>query len=116
MSGQLNSNSNFNINHNTDENKVIKDAREASTILKTLANPNRLAMLQILKSGERNVGSLEEIMGLRQPTISQQLARLKSDGFVSSRRDGKQIYYRLASDQVTSLVSNLNQMVSSNQV
>jgi len=45
------------------------------------------------------VSELEELLNLRQPTVSQQLARLRADGLVSTRRDGKAIYYKLASEE-----------------
>ena len=60
----------------------------------------RLCMiLCILAEGEKSVSELEEILSLRQPTVSQQLARLRGDGLVSTRRDGKTIYYTLASEE-----------------
>ena len=76
---------------------VIKNAKLASRFLKSLANENRLVILCSLAKGEKNVGELEGILGIRQPTLSQQLARLRTDNLVSTRRDSKQIYYRLAS-------------------
>jgi len=75
-------------------------AREASDFLKALAHPSRLLILCILCEGEKSVTELERLLALRQPTVSQQLARLRSDGLVSARRDGKAIYYSLASDDV----------------
>lgn len=81
------------------ETKTIKDIHEnaklASKFLKSLANENRLVILCALAEGEKNVGELEDILGVRQPTLSQQLARLRADEMVSTRRDSKQIYYSL---------------------
>ncbi|MEE8454993.1 MAG: metalloregulator ArsR/SmtB family transcription factor, partial [Limibaculum sp.] len=71
----------------------------ASGFLKSLANKNRLVILCALADGEKNVGELEEILNIRQPTLSQQLARLRSDDLVATRRESKQIYYRLSSDE-----------------
>ena len=79
--------------------EIHENAGRASTFLKCLANENRLVILCALNEGQRNVGELENILGIRQPTLSQQLARLRSDGMVSTRRDKKQIYYSLASDE-----------------
>jgi DNA-binding transcriptional ArsR family regulator len=62
-------------------------------------------ILCILAEGEKSVSELEEILSLRQPTVSQQLARLRGDGLVSTRRDGKTIYYSLANDDVRRVIS-----------
>jgi DNA-binding transcriptional ArsR family regulator len=75
-------------------------ARKASTFLKALSNENRLLLLCLISDRERSVTELETILALRQPTVSQQLARLRNDGLVAPRREGKAIYYRLASDDV----------------
>jgi DNA-binding transcriptional ArsR family regulator len=74
------------------------NAKKASAFLKALAHENRLMILCILAEGEKSVGELEELLSLRQPTVSQQLARLRANGLVAPRRDGKTIYYRLASE------------------
>ncbi len=80
--------------------KNIHDsAKRASTFLKSLANENRLVILCALADGEKNVSQLEEILGIRQPTLSQQLARLRADSMVSTRRQSKQIFYSLSSDK-----------------
>jgi DNA-binding transcriptional ArsR family regulator len=78
--------------------RMASNAKRASDFLKALAHESRLMILCILAEGEKSVGELEEILSLRQPTVSQQLARLRADGLVSTRRDGKTIYYKLASD------------------
>ncbi|HEY7643895.1 MAG TPA: metalloregulator ArsR/SmtB family transcription factor [Hyphomicrobiales bacterium] len=75
-------------------------ARKASNFLKALSNENRLMLLCLISDRERSVTELETILALRQPTVSQQLARLRNDGLVAPRREGKVIYYRLASDEV----------------
>ncbi len=78
---------------------IHDSAQRASYFLKSLANENRLVILCALAEGEKNVGELEAILGIRQPTLSQQLARLRSDKMVSTRRDSKHIYYTLCSDE-----------------
>ena|SRR6476659_6893702 len=75
-------------------------AREASDLFKALAHESRLMILSFLYDGERSVTELEHLLALRQPTVSQQLARLRTDGLVNTRRDGKTVYYSLASDNV----------------
>lgn len=77
--------------------RMVGNARRAADFLKALAHESRLMILCILAEGEKSVSELEDILQLRQPTVSQQLARLRADGLVSTRRDGKAIYYNLAS-------------------
>ena len=82
-----------------DLDAMVEKARQASDFLKALAHESRLMILCLLCEGEKSVTELEHLLALRQPTVSQQLARLRSDGLVATRRDGKAIYYRLASEQ-----------------
>lgn len=79
--------------------RMVGNAKRASDFLKALAHESRLMILCILAEGEKSVSELEDILNLRQPTVSQQLARLRADGLVSTRRDGKAIYYNLASQE-----------------
>ncbi len=79
--------------------RIVSNAQEAADFLKALAHESRLLMLCILAEGEKSVGELEELLDLRQPAVSQQLARLRMDGLVDTRREGKTIYYRLASEE-----------------
>lgn len=79
--------------------RMVDNAKRASGFLKALAHESRLLILCILAEGEKSVGELEGILDLRQPTVSQQLARLRADDLVTTRRDGKTIYYSLASEE-----------------
>ena len=79
--------------------EMAKNARAASHFLKALSNHNRLLLLCLLGEGEKTVTELEAALGLRQPAISQQLARLRAEGLIAGRRDGKSIHYRLASEE-----------------
>jgi DNA-binding transcriptional ArsR family regulator len=72
-------------------------AGAACALLKNLANPDRLLLMCELAQGERNVGELEQAAGIVQPTLSQQLAVLREARLVDTRREGKHIYYRIAS-------------------
>jgi DNA-binding transcriptional ArsR family regulator len=72
-------------------------AEQACRFLKTLANPDRLLILCQLVQGERRVGELEELLGITQPTLSQQLTVLREEQLVSTRREGKNIYYQFSS-------------------
>jgi DNA-binding transcriptional ArsR family regulator len=87
-----------------DPTRMADNARQASDFLKALAHEHRLMILCLLAEGERSVGELERFLDLRQPTVSQQLARLRANELVSTRRDGKTIYYRLASDEARTIV------------
>ncbi len=83
---------------------MLAGATEAADFLKSLGNENRLLILCHLSEGEMSVSELETALGLRQPTLSQQLARLRSDELVDTRRDGKTIYYSLASEEVRKIL------------
>ena len=84
--------------------RMSDKAKRAADFLKALAHENRLMLLCILAEGERSVSELEKILELRQPTVSQQLARLRIDGLVTARREGKTIYYSLASEEARIIV------------
>jgi len=75
-------------------------ADKACALLKTMANQDRLLLLCHLIDAERNVSELEEVTGVRQPTLSQQLGVLREEGLVGTRREGKYIYYSLANPAV----------------
>lgn len=75
--------------------------------LKVLANPDRLLLLCQLSQGERCVSELEEALDIRQPTLSQQLGVLRTDGVVSTRREGKYIYYRVADQKLLRVLATL---------
>lgn len=88
--------------------KVLRDsAAKACALLKILANEDRLLLLCQLTQGECNVGELEERVGIRQPSLSQQLSVLREEGLVDTRREGKYIYYSLASAEVIQVMQTL---------
>lgn len=82
-------------------------AVDATRYLKALANQNRLLILCNLIDGEKSVGELERAIGLRQPTLSQQLARLRSGNLVRTRRDAKSIYYSIADGDIRAVLQVL---------
>jgi DNA-binding transcriptional ArsR family regulator len=86
---------------------MSESAREAVELLKALAHETRLQILCNLADAEKHVGELEEALDIRQSTVSQQLARLRLEGLVTSRRDGKQMFYSLASDDVRKIIKVL---------
>ena len=92
---------------------VFVNATRASRFLKAFANDNRLVILCCLAEGEKNVDELERILGIRQPTLSQQLARLRSDELVETRRDSRRIYYGLASDEAKRMIELLHELFCS---
>lgn len=83
---------------------LMRNARDASDLLKALSHESRLLVLCLLAEKERSVGELEAILSLRQPTVSQQLARLRFDDLVATRRDGKTVYYSIANDDVRRVI------------
>jgi DNA-binding transcriptional ArsR family regulator len=72
-------------------------AGQACALLKTLANPDRLLLLCQMTQGEYCVSEFESLLGIQQPTLSQQLGVLREEGLVITRREGRQIYYCIAS-------------------
>lgn len=82
-------------------------ASEATAVLSALANENRLLLLCQLSKGELCVSDLEEILDVHQPTLSQQLGVLRSEGLVTTRREGKRIYYTVADPRVLGLLETL---------
>jgi len=82
-------------------------AGQACKLMKVLTNPDRLMLLCQLSQGEQCVSELEELLGIVQPTLSQQLAVLREEELVSTRRDGKNIYYQLCSPQALAVMQVL---------
>lgn len=82
-------------------------AGKACRLMKTLSNPDRLLILCQLAQGEKRVGELEELLGIVQPTLSQQLTVLRDEELVSTRREGKNIFYELSSPQVLAVMEVL---------
>lgn len=90
-----------------DFDKLLQQARKASDLLKALSHESRLLILCLLVEGEKSVSELEEIMQMPQAAVSQQLARLRFDRLVSTRRQGRVIYYSIASAEVSTVISML---------
>ena len=90
---------------------ALREAADTATdFLRTLANPDRLMLLCQLSGGERCVSDLESDTGIPQPTLSQQLAVLRREELVLTRREGKQIYYRIADPKVLTMLGQLQQL------
>ncbi|WP_083217557.1 helix-turn-helix transcriptional regulator [Thioclava sp. SK-1] len=87
-----------------------QNAHDAAAFLKALSHEGRLKILCFLTTGEKSVTQLETMLGTRQAAVSQQLARLRHEGMVATRREGKTIYYTLADTRVEQVVSLLYKM------
>lgn len=84
-------------------------ASQASRLLKALANPDRLLLLCQLSQSEYRGGELELLTGIQQPTLSQQLGVLREEQLVNTRREGKQIFYSIASKEALAVLQVLYQ-------
>lgn len=93
------------MNINIDD--MQKAAAEAAGLMQALSNPNRLMLLCSLAEGESSVGALVEQLQLRQTSVSQQLALLRKEGLVTTRRDGQTIYYSLADEKAAEVIKIL---------
>lgn len=92
-----------------DIDTLLNNAQEASEFLKALSHEARLVILCLLSEGEKSVTEIEQILNLRQPAVSQQLARLRADNLVDTRRDGKNIYYSLSRPEVRQVIAALHE-------
>ncbi len=91
-------------------NDMMSSAKDATDFLKALAHEGRLAILCRLSDGECTVTELEQLLSARQAAVSQQLARLRLEGLVNTRRDGKTIYYSIADERVRQMIAQLYDM------
>ena len=85
-------------------NDMMESAMTASRFLKAISHEGRLMILCYLASGEKSVTDLETLLSSRQAAVSQQLARLRLEGLVSARREGKAIFYRLVDKRATRIL------------
>ena len=88
-------------------NRLLEQARKASELLKALSHEGRLLILCLLAEGEKSVSELEDVMRMPQAAVSQQLARLRFDRLVNTRREGRTIYYSIATAEVASVIETL---------
>lgn len=90
-------------------------ATGAVTLLRTLAHEDRLLLLCKLSAEELCVSELEEQLEIHQPSLSQQLGVLRREGLVTTRRDGKHIYYRIADPRALTLLQSLYSLYCTDQ-
>lgn len=83
---------------------MMESACDAATFLKAISHEGRLMILCHLSTGEKSVTELEELLSARQAAVSQQLSRLRLEGLVTPRREGKTIYYSLADERATAVL------------
>jgi DNA-binding transcriptional ArsR family regulator len=81
-------------------------AGRATALLRVLASEDRLLLCQ-LSQGEACVGELKELLGIRQPTLSQQLGVLRTEEIVSTRREGKKIFYQVCDERAIAMLTTL---------
>lgn len=96
-----------------DVNNLRQQSDKASALLKALANEKRLMIVSILSNGEKNVGELEEFVGLSQSALSQHLARLRRDNVVETRREAQTIYYSIKDQSAIQLLNCLKSIYGS---
>jgi len=84
---------------------MMVQARDAAAFLKALAHEGRLMILCHLQAGEKSVTELETLLASRQAAVSQQLARLRLEGLVSARRDGKTMFYSIHDPKVARAIA-----------
>lgn len=94
--------------HQFDE--MTAHAENATELLKALASESRLMILCLLVEGEKSVGQLHELTNRIQSSVSQELARLRRQDLVESRRDGKKVYYSIKSKEAKSIIAVLHEI------
>jgi DNA-binding transcriptional ArsR family regulator len=90
-----------------DLEQMRETAQIAASVLRAMANEDRLLLLCQLSLGEKSVRELEDLLEIRQPTLSQQLGVLRNEGIVDTRRDGKRIFYSVSDVRVLGLLASM---------
>lgn len=98
------------VTENIDIESMRAAAAKACSLMKVLSNSDRMLLLCQLSQGELCVSDLERETGIRQPTLSQQLTVLREEQLVATRREGKQIYYSIASDEALAVMHVLHSL------
>lgn len=93
-----------------DMDDMMANAKNASDFLKAISHEGRLRILCHLVSGEKSVAELEQLLNARQAAVSQQLSRLRQEKLVTTRREGKAIFYRLADDRSRRILEVIHDM------
>lgn len=93
-----------------DMEKMMRNAQEACNFLKAISHEGRLMILCHLASGEKSVTELEDLLSARQAAVSQQLSRLRLEGLVSPRREGKVIFYSLTDNRARQIIEEVYEL------
>jgi len=93
-----------------DNSGMKTNLQEASSLLKAMSNEHRLLILCNLVDGEKSVRQLENLVGLRQTTLSQHLARLRYVGLVNTRRSAQNIFYSISKTQGSELLGAIHNL------
>ena len=88
--------------------------KNIALVCKTLSHENRINILNAIAKFELNVQQIEQVTDIHQPTLSQQLTVLRKAKMVSTRRDGKQIFYSLADSRVLTVIQTIYQLYCKN--
>ena len=97
----------LNMNNDLDIAHMRDSSDQVLCILKSMANSDRLNILCHLSQSELNVSEIEHITGIRQPTLSQQLMMLRKSDVVTTRREGKQIFYSIQDQKIITVLSTV---------
>lgn len=98
-----------------DIEQLMVSACDASNFLKAISHEGRLMILCHLSTGEKSVTELEELLSARQAAVSQQLSRLRTEGLVAPRRDGKTIYYSLTDRRAVKILEVVYDLFCNNR-
>ena len=91
-----------------DYDAMKRNATDAVSLLKGLANESRLMIMCVLAEGEISVGQLNQRIKLSQSALSQHLAVLRDQGLVQTRRESQTIYYRLEKSAAMNIIELLH--------
>lgn len=87
--------------------ELEQQADSGAALLRALANPQRLRLVCELMAGERGVGELEELTGIRQPSLSKELGKLREAGVIEGRRMSKAVFYQLVDERASGVIAAL---------
>jgi DNA-binding transcriptional ArsR family regulator len=96
------------------DSEIIELSHSTSNILRTLGHEHRFAIIGLLCKQELCVGDLEKLLQLTQPAVSQQLAKLRSDGLVYARRQGRTIYYYVERTKIKFIIDVFANIIGNN--
>ena len=94
----------------TNADKLASQCETVSGMLKAIAHPQRLKILCVLAEGEQTVSQLEEYCGASQSSVSQYLSKMKSEGLLSSRREGQQVFYKIDNPPLLKLMRSMQKI------